>query len=164
MVSTAVGLGLLLLGAGLLLVALAFWAFRLRRPAGREAPAPEPMVDEGQTWSPADVGPPLPGEDTYVRCVRELASLCYDELPLGRVREYWEADPAIEPGLEHPVLIEVEVDGVWHHIEPRHLGHRIDVQTLVTDLNRLLPEDGPRLVLLEGDPARVGVARWQELP
>lgn len=165
MVSTAVGLGLLLLGAGLLLVVVAFWAFRLRRQASREAaaPAPEPLVDEGQTWSPDGVGPPLPGEDTYVRCVRELASLCYDELPLGRIREYWEADPATEPGLEHPVLIEVEVDGVWHHIEPRYQGHRIDVETLVTDLNRLLPDDGARLVLLEGDPPRVGVARWQQL-
>ncbi len=165
MVSTTVGLGLVLLGAGLLLILVAIWASRRRSQARRraEAPTPEPMVDEERTWSPDDVGPPLPGEGTYTRCVRELAALCYDELPLGRVREYWEADPAVEPGLEHPVLVEVEVDGAWHHIEPRYLGHRIDVQTLVTDLNRMLPEEGPRLVMLDGDPPRVGVARWQQL-
>lgn len=162
MVSSAVGLGLLLLGVGLLLV-LGLWAWGRRRPAAEPQPAPEPLVDEGATWSPTEVGPPLPGEDTYTRCVRELASLCDDELALGRVREYWEADPTTEPGLEHPVLVEVEVDGVWHHIEPRYRGHQIDVETLVTDLNQLLPDDGPRLVLLDGDPPRVGVARWQEL-
>lgn len=162
MVSSAVGVGLLLLGAGLLLV-LGLWIWGRPDRSAEPDPAPEPLVDEGGTWSPADVGPPLPGEDTYVRCVRELASLCYDALPLGRVREYWEADPAIEPGLEHPVLIEVEVDEAWHHIEPRYRGHRIDVETLVTDLNQLLPDDGPRLVLLDGDPPRVGVAHWQQL-
>lgn len=162
MVSAVVGVGLILLGAAVLLF-LGLWFFRSRTAAQPATPEPEPLVDESETWSPTEVGPPLPGEGTYARCVRALANLCYDDLPIGRVREYWEADPAVEPGLEHPVLIEVEIDGVWHHIEPRYLGHRIDVETLVTDLNQLLPEDGPRLVLLDGEPPRVGVARWQRL-